>query len=403
MLSTAVLLGALVTVHAQNTTVQFRVDMAHQIAQGQFDPGTEFVDLAGSFNGWGSSPTVLDDADGDGIYEAALNLVVGSVHEYKGRINGNWDGREEFPGGGPNRTYVVVANDVLEWWYNDDLPPHVLAVAITASSTYEKPGATIRFADRSNGNPTSWTWQFPGGTPASSNAATPEVTYAAEGRYDVTLTVQNDSGDVETQTFSQFIRIDQQETFWWNDAVFYEIFVRSFQDSDGDGRGDFRGLIDRLDYLNDGDPTTTDDLGVTGIWLMPVQQSPSYHGYDATDYRTIENDYGTNQDFLDFMDAAHERGIRVIVDLVMNHSSSQHPWFLESVNPNSSRRDWYVWEDSNPGDIGPWGQTVWHQRNNDFFYGVFWSGMPDLNYATQEVKDEMFDIARFWLEDLNVD
>src|SRR4051812_40049316 len=88
-----------------------------------------------------------------------------------------------------------------------------------------------------------------------------------------------------------------QTTYWWNNTVFYEVFVRSFKDNNGDGKGDFKGLIDKLDYLNDGDPTTTTDLGVTGIWLMPVMESPSYHGYDVTNYRKIEQDYGTNQDF----------------------------------------------------------------------------------------------------------
>jgi glycosidase len=103
--------------------------------------------------------------------------------------------------------------------------------------------------------------------------------------------------------------------------VFYEVFVRSFQDSDGDGIGDLRGLTSRLDQLNDGDPATTDDLGVTGLWLMPVAESPSYHGYDVTDYRTVERDYGTADDFRALIAAAHERGIAVIVDLVINHTS----------------------------------------------------------------------------------
>ena len=120
---------------------------------------------------------------------------------------------------------------------------------------------------------------------------------------------------------------------WWNDRVFYEIFVRSFQDSDGDGNGDLKGLISRLDYLNDGDPETTDDLGVTGIWLMPIQPSPSYHGYDVVDYKAINPDYGTMEDFAQFLDEAHERGIKVIVDLVMNHTSSRHPWFIEAQDP----------------------------------------------------------------------
>ena len=127
---------------------------------------------------------------------------------------------------------------------------------------------------------------------------------------------------------------------WWNDLVFYEIFVRSFYDSDGDGIGDLNGVIEKLDYLNDGDPTTTDDLGVTGIWLMPITVSPSYHGYDVVDYFQIDPEYGSNEDFLRLMEEAHARGIRVIVDLVMNHTSDEHPWFIESQDRASETRDW---------------------------------------------------------------
>ncbi|WP_420640647.1 alpha-amylase family glycosyl hydrolase [Candidatus Leptofilum sp.] len=190
---------------------------------------------------------------------------------------------------------------------------------------------------------------------------------------------------------------------WWNDLVFYEIFVRSFYDTDGDGIGDLNGVIEKLDYLNDGDPTTTDDLGVTGIWLMPITVSPSYHGYDVTDYFQVDPEYGTNEDFLRLMDEAHARGIRVIVDLVLNHTSTQHPWFIESQNPDSEFRDWYIWAEENPGYRGPDGQVVWHNNPSGYYYGVFWSGMPDLNYENPNVTFAMFDAARFWLEDMNVD
>jgi len=200
-----------------------------------------------------------------------------------------------------------------------------------------------------------------------------------------------------------FSSVSSAQTFWWNDAVFYEVFVRSFKDSDGDGKGDLQGLMDKLDYLNDGDPSTHADLGVTAIWLMPIQQSPSYHGYDVTDYRTVEQDYGTNQDFINFIDEAHNRGIKVIIDYVMNHTSLQHPWFVSSTNPMSTKRNWYSWQNPAPTVTGPWGQQVWHSNSGSNYYGIFWSGMPDLNYTTQEVKDEMFDVARFWLEDMNVD
>ncbi|MBE2269933.1 MAG: alpha-glucosidase C-terminal domain-containing protein [Anaerolinea sp.] len=190
---------------------------------------------------------------------------------------------------------------------------------------------------------------------------------------------------------------------WWNDRVFYEIFVRSFYDSDGDGIGDLQGVIEKLDYLNDGDPTTTTDLGVTGIWLMPVTQSPSYHGYDVIDYRTIEEDYGTNEDFRALMAAAHERGIAVIVDFVANHTSVQHPWFVASANNDPQYAGWYIWRPFDPNYNGPWNQEVWHPMNGRWYYGVFWSGMPDLNYGTQAVTDEIYDAARFWLEDMGVD
>lgn len=187
---------------------------------------------------------------------------------------------------------------------------------------------------------------------------------------------------------------------WAKGAVFYEIFVRSFQDSNGDGIGDLNGLIDKLDYLNDGNPATTTDLGIEGIWLMPVFESPSYHGYDTTDYETIERDYGTNEDFQRLLDEAHRRGIRVIVDFVVNHSSSQHPWFEESASsPSSAKRDWYVWSNTPLSWQQPWGGgSTWHSKNGAYYYGVFWGGMPDVNWTNPEAKAEMLRLARHWLQ-----
>ena len=135
----------------------------------------------------------------------------------------------------------------------------------------------------------------------------------------------------------------------WNERTWYEVFVRSFADSDGDGIGDLRGLTAKLDYLNDGDPTTTDDLGVGGLWLMPIAASPSYHGYDVTDYRTINPDYGTREDFDAFLAAAHERGIKVIVDLVLNHTSSEHPWFSRRADAGLRARRLVRVGDLEPG------------------------------------------------------
>lgn len=179
---------------------------------------------------------------------------------------------------------------------------------------------------------------------------------------------------------------------WARGAVFYEIFVRSYADSDGNGIGDFDGLTAKLDYLG--------DLGVDGIWLMPVFESPSYHGYDTVDYETIERDYGTNADFREFLAEAHRRNIRVILDFVMNHTSTEHPWFIDSASsPSSSKRDWYVWSAADPGWKQPWGgnDPSWHRRNGAYYYGAFWSGMPDVNFRSAEAKAEMMRLARHWL------
>ncbi len=187
---------------------------------------------------------------------------------------------------------------------------------------------------------------------------------------------------------------------WTRGAVFYEVFVRSFFDSDGDGKGDLKGLIGKLDYLNDGDSATTNDLGVDALWLMPVFKSPSYHGYDTTDYTTINPDYGTNADFTRLCEEAHRRGMRVIVDLVMNHSGSGHPWFVESASsPDSPYRNWYVWRDGNPGWKQPWGGdgATWHEKNGAYYYGVFWGGMPDLNFQNPSVREAFKRIAALWL------
>ncbi|MCB9421061.1 MAG: DUF3459 domain-containing protein [Ardenticatenaceae bacterium] len=190
---------------------------------------------------------------------------------------------------------------------------------------------------------------------------------------------------------------------WWNDAVFYEVFVRSFNDSDGDGIGDLNGLIEKLDYLNDGDPATTDDLGVTALWLMPIMESPSYHGYDVADYYTVEQDYGTNDDFKRLIEEAHKRGIRITIDLVINHTSTENPWFIASNDDDPAFRDWYVWADPAPTYLGPWGEKVWYAGKDGYYYAVFWSGMPDLNLTNPGVTAEIDNITRFWLDEMGVD
>lgn len=188
---------------------------------------------------------------------------------------------------------------------------------------------------------------------------------------------------------------------WWNGAVVYQVFVRSFRDSDGDGRGDLTGLMAKLDYLNDGNPATDSDLGVDAIWLMPIYPSPSYHGYDVTNYDGVHPDYGTPAQMDLLIAACHQRGIKVLLDFVPNHTSSQHPWFLDAVaSATSVHRDWYIWSRTDPGWLQPWGSaTTWYQAGSTgaWYYAVFWSGMPDLNWRNPAVRAEMDATASRWL------
>lgn len=180
-------------------------------------------------------------------------------------------------------------------------------------------------------------------------------------------------------------------------AVCYEVFVRSFSDSNGDGIGDLNGLTAKLDYI--------EGLGASCIWLMPVAESPSYHGYDVSDYYRVEPDYGTAEDFKHFVGEAHRRGIKVLVDMVLNHSSSENPWFKAALSDTASPyRPWYRFSPK-PLGKGPWGEEAWHKSpvRNEYYWGVFWSGMPDLNYDTPAVREEARKIATFWLNDMGVD
>jgi alpha-amylase len=187
---------------------------------------------------------------------------------------------------------------------------------------------------------------------------------------------------------------------WWSGAVFYEVYLRSFADSDGDGVGDLRGLAAHLDDLRASGGADPGALGVDALWLMPVFPSPSVHGYDVTDYERIDPRYGTLDDFQALVEAAHRRGLRVVLDLPLNHTSSQHPWFQDSASgPTAAHRGWYQWSPKNPGWGQPWSfsTAAWHKRNGAFYYGLFWSEMPDLDYRNPAVRAEMERVVRLWL------
>lgn len=180
-------------------------------------------------------------------------------------------------------------------------------------------------------------------------------------------------------------------------GVWYEIFVRAFADSDGDGIGDFNGITQKLDYLK--------ELGIDGIWLMPINESPSYHGYDVTDYMSLNSDYGTEEDFKNLLDAAHEKGIKVIMDFVINHTSSEHVWFkLAASDVNSEERNYYRWVykndsvDYSKSDRSNWGSSVWKRVGDSYYYALFGADMPDLNYNNPKVREEIKRAAGKWLE-----
>jgi maltose alpha-D-glucosyltransferase/alpha-amylase len=190
------------------------------------------------------------------------------------------------------------------------------------------------------------------------------------------------------------------DDLWYKNAVFYCLSVGSFMDADGDGVGDFKGLTRRLDYL--------DGLGVTAIWLMPFQPSPGKDdGYDISDYYGVDPKYGTLGDFVEFTHGCHQRGIRVIIDLVVNHTSDQHAWFKDARNSKDSKyRDWYVWSDKKPanankGMVFPGVQkSTWtHDKEaRAWFFHRFYDFQPDLNTSNPHVQAEILKIMGFWLQ-----
>lgn len=210
---------------------------------------------------------------------------------------------------------------------------------------------------------------------------------------------QNTNANTNSNTNSEGVTAAQAT----KTTVYYEIFPRSFNDSNGDGIGDLNGITAKLDYLNDGNPKTNTDLGVGGIWLMPIQATPSYHGYDVSDYYKINPDYGTIDDLKKLISEAHKRGIKVITDLVVNHTSTEHPWFIDSAKgKNSPYRNWYLWAKDQKRDPSETsaanGDAAWHPLNGDYYMGTFWEGMPDLNFDNPDVRKEMIKIGKFWLD-----
>lgn len=189
------------------------------------------------------------------------------------------------------------------------------------------------------------------------------------------------------------------EKKWWKESVVYQIYPRSFKDSNGDGVGDLNGITEKLDYLA--------KLGIDVIWLSPVYRSPNDdNGYDISDYRAIMDDFGTMSDFDRMLDEAHRRGIRIVMDLVVNHTSDEHPWFVESrKSEDNPHRDFYIWRPARDGrPPNNWGScfsgSAWEYdaRTDMYYLHLFSKKQPDLNWDNPEVREEVFDMMNWWLD-----
>ncbi|MCC6386549.1 MAG: DUF3459 domain-containing protein [Dehalococcoidia bacterium] len=198
---------------------------------------------------------------------------------------------------------------------------------------------------------------------------------------------------------------DQAGHEWWRSAVFYQLYPRSFQDANGDGIGDLEGIIRRLDYLNDGTPRS---LGIDAIWLSPTFPSPMKDfGYDVSDYRGVDPAFGDMAAMERLIAEAHRRGIRILLDYVPNHTSDQHPWFIDSRSSrDAAHRDWYVWRDPPPGGgfpnnwVSAFGGPAWtfDEHTGQYYLHSFLREQPDLNWRNPEVESAMHDVLRFWLD-----
>ena len=194
-------------------------------------------------------------------------------------------------------------------------------------------------------------------------------------------------------------RTFKQDTDWWRHAVVYEVYPRSFQDSNGDGIGDLDGITARLPYLK--------GLGVDAVWIAPFFRSPMRDfGYDVSDYLDVDPMFGTMRSFETLVECAHSLGLRVMIDLVLSHSSDQHPWFAASRADRSNlQADWYVWADAKPDGTPPnnwlsiFGGSAWQwdTRREQYYLHNFLASQPDLNFHTPAVQDALLEVARFWL------
>ncbi|MCR5889175.1 carbohydrate-binding protein [Hymenobacter sp. J193] len=386
----------LVTVQAADLT--FNVNLQYRIQQGQFTAGTDQVVVRGSFSAGG---VALTDPDGDKIYSGT---VTGQTNDaqitYNYRITrGGVQTNESVAA----RKYVVQptsAANVLSDWWNDQLPPYPYA-DFYVSSVKTIPGEIVRFFDSSEGGAaTSWSWSMPGSTTPSSTAKNPTTTWTTPGTYTVSMTATG-SGVSTTKTMRiTVVSVDAQALGWWNEQVFYQIFPRSFLDTNGDGVGDLQGMINKLDYLSN-------ELGVTALYIMPIYnaQQPWYGGYEVTNYKSVSAEFGGMAQFDAFVSAAQSRGMKVIMDMVFNHVSKSHPWYQSAGQGLGGQYDnYFLFRATNPGSAWRTNPVAHSNANFNFVWDKFTPGdIPDLNFYNASVRNTIKDVSTYWLNSRNTD
>ncbi len=378
--------------------VSFGVNMHFQIQQGLFTVGTDQVVVLGSFSATG---VPLTDPDGDKIYTGTVpGLTADTQLTYNFQLTHGGAVVDETVAA---RKYVVqptTAANGLQDWFDGEVPTYPYA-RFFASAVTTIPGEVVRFNDSSEGGAaTGWSWTFAGGNPATSTAQNPTAVWSAPGTYAVTLTATNNGGNTTARTLTITVTTVDNALGWWNDAVFYQLYPRSFFDTNADGKGDLQGLTAKLDYLNDGNPATTTDLGVTALYIMPVHEAsqPFFGGYEVKDYKSIIAEYGTQANFDAFVAAAHARGLKVIMDMVFNHTSDEHPWFQSAATGAGGKYDdYYVFRATNPG--ASWRTNAIGHSNAQFnnYWGKFGAKTPDLNFYSRSVRNAVKDVSSYWL------
>lgn len=365
----------------ENVSVTFRVDMAYQVEKGRFDPERGFVDIAGTFNGWGANPVRLEQADTNHVYSVTLGGFTPFTDiAFKFRIDGAWDGREEFPGGGPNRTYVILEDFNLVWeWYNDEIPETGPPMARFSATGTAVPGSgTVMFQNKTGGAVSQWQWIFEGGSPSSSDVKEPEVSYNQPGSWDVTLIASHEDQS-DTLTLENFIRVqDTGETDphpWAYNLGMYEVNIRQYT-----SEGTFSAFQEHLDRL--------EQMGVGILWLMPIHPIGEKNRlgtlgsyYSVKDYRDVNPEFGTLDDFRALVEEIHDRGMYVLLDWVPNHTAWDHP--LTESHP-----EWYVTDDDGNFTMPP---------------GTNWSDVIQLDHSRQGLRQYMLEAMKYWVEEFDVD